>query len=121
MIGPRRRFSSIDSRPFHDQFALFVTSLGSVAHFAGAVAGTLGRFDEADELFAEAVRAEVKAGAITCLARTRLDWAAMLVVRDAPEDHDRARHLLANVISAAETIGLPVVERRARELIATRF
>lgn len=103
--------------PFHDQFAYFVTSVGSVAHFIGSLLATLGRFDEADARFAHAAEMETSNGAVTCLARTRLDWARMLLQRAAPDDRARARSLLADVISTAQTVGLPTVERRARELL----
>jgi hypothetical protein len=103
--------------PFHDQFAFVVTSFGSVAHFVGGLLATLGRFDEADARFVEAAEMETSNGAVTCLARTRLDWARMLLQRAAPEDADRAGALLAGVLSTCETVGLPTVERRARALL----
>jgi hypothetical protein len=104
--------------PYHAQFAVFVSSVGSVAHFVGALAATLGRFDEADAFFQEAAEMETAAGAVTCLARTRVDWARMLLARNQPADADRARSLLDDAIATALAVGLPTVERRARELLA---
>jgi hypothetical protein len=104
--------------PFHDQFVASVVSVGAVGHFIGALAATLERYEEADAYFAQAAAMEERNGAVTCLARTRLDWARMLLARAAPSDADRAKALLDEVLTTADTVGLPTIERRARELLS---
>ena len=54
---------------------------------------------------------------MSCLARSRLDWARMLLTRMGPADADRAAALLDQVLTVAREVGLPTVERRARELL----
>ena len=95
-----------------------VVPQGAVAHFTGALAATLGRYDEADVWFAEAAAMEERAGSVACLARTRLDWARMLLRRAGPSDEDRATILLDQALATATSVGLGTVERRVRELTA---
>ena len=104
--------------PFHDHFAMSIIALGSVAHFTGALAGAIGRRDKADSYFDEAAAMEERAGAVTCLARTRLAWARMLMNQDGSGDAARAALLLDQVLETAASVGLPTVERRARRLLA---
>ena len=68
--------------------------------------------------FAEAVAMDERAGAVSCLARSRLDWAGMLLTRGDPADADRAAALLERVLGTATAVGLPTVEHRARALLA---
>lgn len=100
-------------RPFHRHCVTTVATVGSAARFVGAAAATLERFDEAEASFAEAAAMETRLGAVTCLARTRLDWARMLLTRTSPTDRERARALLDQALATARTVGLPVIERRA--------
>ena len=50
-------------------------------------------------------------------ARTRLEWARMLVTRRQTGDLERARHLLAEALATARELGLGNVERRAVTLL----
>ncbi len=104
--------------PYRDHFAMTVVPVGAVARFCAALASTLGRFEEADTWFAEAVAMDERAGAVSCLARSRLDWARMLLTRRSPTDADRAAAMLDMVLRAASAVGLPTVERRAQALLA---
>jgi hypothetical protein len=58
-------------------------------------------------------------GARADLARTRLEWARMLLTRRQPGDADRARELLGQALLTARELGLATVERRAVELLET--
>jgi hypothetical protein len=62
---------------------------GTVAHYLGLLATTLGRFDEAEDRFTSATATHARIGAPTWLARTRLEWARMLIDRRADGDADR--------------------------------
>ena len=57
-------------------------------------------------------------GARPWVARTELAYADMLLARRARGDRARARELLADAARTAETLGMPVVAGRARELLA---
>ena len=56
-------------------------ALGAVAHYLAILATTFGDFDEAERRFADAAATHERIGAPTWLARTRLEWARMLINR----------------------------------------
>jgi len=89
----------------------------SVARHLGLLATTLGRYDEADTRFAAAAAIHHRIGAPHWLARTRLEWAHMLVARQQPGDEERARQLLRQALTAARELRLANVERRAVALL----
>jgi class 3 adenylate cyclase/tetratricopeptide (TPR) repeat protein len=105
--------------PYGDLFptACLGTATGSVAYYLGLLASTLERFDEAEERFSAAEVIHVRIGAPTWLARTRLEWARMLLARRQPGDDERARDLLGQALATARELGLANVERRAVELL----
>jgi hypothetical protein len=91
---------------------------GAVDHYLGLLATTLGRHDEADAHFAAAAGIHDRMGAPTLLARTRLEWATLLLRRRHPGDAERAQGLLHQGLAVAVDLGLGTVERRARALLA---
>ncbi|MGH2627991.1 MAG: hypothetical protein ACRDHY_15230, partial [Anaerolineales bacterium] len=93
---------------------------GSVAHHLGMLASTLGHYDEAEARFAAAAATHGRIGARSWLARTRLEWARMLLTRRQPGDTDRAQELLGQALATARELGLGNVERRAVELLTSR-
>jgi hypothetical protein len=104
--------------PHHSQMATTGWGLtwGTASHHLGALATLLGRFDEAEARFAAAADLHGRIGAPCWLARTRLEWARMLLARRAPGDAERSRGLLQQVLSTARELGLGDVERRAARL-----
>jgi tetratricopeptide (TPR) repeat protein len=90
---------------------------GCVDHFLGLLATSLGRFDDADGHFREATAVYLGLEIPIWLARTRLEWAAMLLTRRQPGDADRAQKLLAPALATARQLGLGGVERRATQLL----
>jgi class 3 adenylate cyclase/tetratricopeptide (TPR) repeat protein len=104
--------------PYADQLAgIGLLCAGSVSHYLGLLATTLTRFEEAEERFAAAAATHRRIGAPTWLARTRLEWARMLLARRRPGDVDRAQDLLGQAIVTARELGLANVERRSVELL----
>jgi hypothetical protein len=93
--------------------------LGSFSHHLGLLAFTVGDFDEADSRFACAATAHDDLGAPVWLARTRLEWARMLLTRGRPGDAERARELLGEALDTARGLGLTNVERRAVRLLTS--
>jgi class 3 adenylate cyclase len=119
-LGDRPRASVLHHLlvPYADQIAgVAALWLGSVAHYLGLLATTLGRFDEAEERFAAAEATHDRIGAPIWLARTRLEWARMLVSRRGPGDAERARGLLDQALATATELGLGWVEREARQVL----
>jgi hypothetical protein len=90
----------------------------SVTHYLGLLAATLGRFEDAERCFAAADNTHTHIGARMYLARTRLEWAQMLLARHARGDANRARVLLGQALAIARELGLANVERRAVELLS---
>jgi class 3 adenylate cyclase/tetratricopeptide (TPR) repeat protein len=89
----------------------------SVSYHLGLLAATLGRFDDAEERFAAAAATEERIGAPAWLARTRLEWARMLLARRASGDAERARGLLGQALATARELGLAGIEQRAVPLL----
>jgi hypothetical protein len=107
-------------QPFRAQFVDNATNwFGSVGRFLALLEHVVGRFDDADRSFAEALEAHEKLPAPLLAARTHLDWGVSLLDRPVPRqaeafDHLRAAHDLGS------QYGLAVVERRATSALARR-
>jgi class 3 adenylate cyclase/tetratricopeptide (TPR) repeat protein len=92
--------------------------MDTVANCLGRLTATLDRYDEAERHFGMAAEHETRIGAPVLLAHTKLAWAHMLIRRADVGDKERARHLLRQVLAAAEEIGVDAVAARARQLLA---
>ncbi len=90
---------------------LLVTCSGSLALYCGMLAACLGRWDEAEQHFTEALAMNERLGARPSVVRTRRAWATMLSDRGAPADAARARDLIAAGLAEAEPLGM------AREVV----
>jgi hypothetical protein len=106
--------------PYADQ--LVVISLaggvtGSVAFYLGLLSTSVGDWQQAEAHFAAAATTHERIGAPTWLARTRLEWARMLLARRGDGDAKRARELLGQAHGTARELGLGNVERRAIALL----
>jgi len=100
-------------RPIANQaeaFAVAVASQGAYGQFCGMLAACLGRWDDAEGHFTDALAMNERLGARPYVARTRRGWASMLLDRDAPGDRARAAELIA-AGPEAEQLGM------ARELV----
>lgn len=82
------------------------------------LATTLHRWDAAESHFVAAEAAHDDANAPAWLARTRLEWARMLLSRAQPRDAERARDLLEQALASARSFGLANIGRRATTLLA---
>jgi hypothetical protein len=88
-----------------------------VSFHLGLLAAFLGRFADAGVHFAQAAAEQERIGARSFLARTRLEWARMLLSRAETGDVDRARSLLAQALAVAGELGLRAIERQAATLL----
>jgi class 3 adenylate cyclase/tetratricopeptide (TPR) repeat protein len=120
-LGDVGRAADLSERlaPYHERLVgnTVLGATGAVAHHLGLLATTLGRFDEADGRFATAAAMYERVNAPALLARTRLEWADMLMVRHEAGDAERARHSLGLALTTARQLGLGNVERRALALL----
>ncbi len=94
---------------------LFV--FGAVTRSLGLLAAICGRAADADRHFAAAATLHERIGAPVLLARTRLDWAGMLLAQGAAGDHERARLLTRDALATARALDLVGLERRALALL----
>ncbi|HEV8625973.1 MAG TPA: AAA family ATPase [Acidimicrobiia bacterium] len=107
--------------PYPDQlilggFGAWVT--GPVAFYLAMLATTIGDWPEADAQFAATAATHERINTPTSLARTRLEWARMLLTRAAPGDTERAHDLLRRALETARALGLPPIERDAVALLS---
>ncbi|HEY7255050.1 MAG TPA: AAA family ATPase [Solirubrobacterales bacterium] len=104
--------------PFHDQLCYSgVTIFGTIERYLGLTATCAGRHREAEEHFRRSAATCERIGAPTWLARTRHEWALMLLRRDEPGDRDAAESLLAQALDVAAEYGCSSLERRVRSAI----
>ena len=105
--------------PYADQLPVF--SLGtpnaSVSYFLGLLSATLSQWGEADKHFSAAHVIHHRIDAPIWLARTRVEWARMLLTRREAGDVERARELLGQALTTARQLGLGGVERQAVALL----
>jgi len=104
-------------QPYADRFPTLVFGslvTGSVHHYLGMLAGTLGQYGEADARFSAAAAAHERIGAPAWLARTYLEWARVLSLRgDAPQGQ-RAHELVEQSRRIGRQLGLKSLLRHAR-------
>jgi class 3 adenylate cyclase len=108
-------------QPYADQlvvggFAGFVG--GPVALYLGILAATVADWPAANAYFAAATATLERIGARPWLARTRLEWARMLLARAEPGDGERAHDLLRQALATARELGLASIERGTVELLS---
>jgi tetratricopeptide (TPR) repeat protein len=79
---------------------------GSVSRYLGLLAATIGRPDDAQLHFEDALAMNEKMGALPWLARTQDDYARMLIARDGPGDRRRGRELFDRALSTYADLGM---------------
>lgn len=90
--------------------------MGAVDRVLGLLDGALGNDAEAREHFAAAISLNEALGSPPWAAAARLDLASLLL-RSGEEHGERATSLLQDVVASARELGMPVLERRASELL----
>jgi DNA-binding winged helix-turn-helix (wHTH) protein/tetratricopeptide (TPR) repeat protein len=79
---------------------------GPVARFLGLLAEAASRFDVAAGHYESALETSVRMGARPSEARTRFDYARLLVKKDGPDARVRATGLADEALAAAQEIGM---------------
>jgi class 3 adenylate cyclase/tetratricopeptide (TPR) repeat protein len=104
--------------PWRDQLSYTgVTMFGPIERYLGLTSTCLARYEEADEHFRRSAATCERIEAPTWLARTRHEWALMLLRRGEPRDREDAESLLAQALEAASEYGCRSLERRVRAAI----
>jgi hypothetical protein len=97
-----------------------VVCLGSAASYLGLLAATTSRWAEAADHFEAAIAAHQRLGARPLLARTRYEYARMLLRRGRPGDRHRALGLLERALASAGSLGMAAVAEQAKALQAAQ-
>ena len=106
--------------PFRDQVPYNgLTPQAPVATFLGGLATLLGRFDGAEDYFAQAAGLNARGEMRFAQAYTNMLWGRMLHRRNGPGDASRARNFLEKARDTAGSHGYAMVERRATTELST--
>jgi class 3 adenylate cyclase len=103
--------------------AIGIVCLGAVDRYRGMLAATAGDTAAALAHYASAAELEEQVGGGAALARTRLWWGRLLcseagaAAGEDPETTGEGRRLLAAAAETAETFGMTLVARQAREAL----
>ena len=93
------------------------TCNGAASRLLGILASAMHEWELAEGHFISALAMHERMGARPWAARTRLAYAEMLLTRRRRGDKARARDLLAEAVTGADALGMPVVAERARALV----
>jgi len=105
--------------PYADQVVATTPAIsGSVEYYLGLLAAALDDLDAALAHFAAAEAVHARVGAPLWVARTRLEWAGVLLRHGGIEDGSRATSLLNAVRATAVDHRLPALEHRVDRLLA---
>jgi class 3 adenylate cyclase/tetratricopeptide (TPR) repeat protein len=85
---------------------------GALSRYLGALATTLGRWDEAAQHFEDALAMNTRMEARPWLAHTQYQYATMLLARDQAGDCEKARELLKAALATARELGMRALEER---------
>jgi len=89
--------------------------IGVLSHNLGTLATVLGRYQEAEVHFSDALRVHEKLTAPFHVAQTQIEWSHMLLSRRGSGDLARARTALRSALDLAHEYGLAGLERQAGE------
>jgi len=90
---------------------------GAVAHYLAMLAQTIGDLDRAEHHFEAALRFNLRMGANAWVARTRYQFAAMLLGRGGVGHRERALELAELARTDAESLGMRALVESVRELL----
>ena len=103
--------------PFRDHIVgIGLFWIGPVSYYLARTAWVAGDVEAADIFFAEAAATNERLGAVSWLARTRMQWARHLLDARRPGDVARAAELLEQASAAATELGMTKVLADAEEL-----
>jgi tetratricopeptide (TPR) repeat protein len=97
-----------------------VVCLGSASFYLGLLASVTSRWAEATDHFETAIGAHDRLGARPLLARTRYEYARMLLARGRAADRSRASGLLDQALASARAIGMVQVSEGIQALQAAQ-
>jgi tetratricopeptide (TPR) repeat protein len=90
---------------------------GSASRYLGLLARTLGREDEAERHFQDALELNAQLGAAPWEARTKQEYAELLLGRRRDGDREQAQVLLKEALEAAERLSMSGLAGKTRALV----
>jgi tetratricopeptide (TPR) repeat protein len=93
-----------------------VSCFGAASRYLGQLAATMGRSQEAESHFDQALAMNARMGAKPWLAHTQFQYARMLIARSAPTDVERAMILLDGARTIARQLGMRSLETRVSDV-----
>jgi tetratricopeptide (TPR) repeat protein len=93
-----------------------VVFLGAAGRYLGLLAATMGRWDDAIRHFEEALAINEALKAPPLVARTKYNYASMLLARNGAGDRARSRALADGVVETARRLGMPLLLEQALAL-----
>ncbi len=94
-------------------------SFGSVSQQLGMLASLMERYGDAERHFEDALAMNGRMGHRPALAKTKAEYAAMLLKRSGAGDGERARALATAAIVEAESMGMRPTVERAQEVLSS--
>jgi class 3 adenylate cyclase len=91
---------------------------GCAGRFLGMLAWKIGRFEDAQAHFEQALQFEQRMGSRLWAAYTQFEYGRMLIKRDRVGDSEKALNLIQQSFDTASRIGLKMLEMRAAALVA---
>jgi tetratricopeptide (TPR) repeat protein len=106
--------------PYADRCVVIVALLshGSASRPLGLLATTLSRYEDAARHFEQALAMNTQIRSPLWTAHTQHDYARMLLLRNHPDDDDRALGLLKQALATAEQLGLKALADKTRMLMS---
>jgi tetratricopeptide (TPR) repeat protein len=119
--APRARLLYRLLLPYADRCVIAGVFLGagSVSRPLGQLATILGRYDDAERHFEQALEMNTHLRSPLSIGHTQHDYARMLLLRNDPGDNDQALQLLTEALTTAEALGLTALANNARPLKLT--
>ena len=120
LVGHQETAEAVRQRlvPFHDKIASFsVGAFPAIAHYLGMIDHLLGRHDDANHWFGEAMALHQRFESPLLVAQTNAAWAGLLADRGTGNDHERARAMATDALTAATSGGYGYIERDARSVL----
>lgn len=106
-------------RPYSDQIATsYVSTACAGAHYLGMLDHLLGRHDDADAWFEQAMAIHDGMASPLLVAYTEAAWGGLLADRDRGDDRQRARAMAERAVAVASTRGYGYIEADARAVLA---
>ncbi len=123
LLGDARRAAVLYESilPFAGEYSVHTAGLtvtNPPSHHLGLLATAMGRFEDAERHFEDAITKIAKLGSPPMFARNRYYYAEMLLRRGAPGDREKALTLLDQALETADAIGMLKIAADARALQA---